>query len=139
MPRFLSNLFSSCCWIESRSLGTKLHGAFHLFVTTGTEFWVDSPGSQDQGAPLDPSASIGLFGQLLDLAFLFRIEVAQRIREPSCVRTWLCPKLPHRPYGWGLFGAMEFPGSKTESFCRSSPGDCKRGPTFSLEQAAAKC
>ena len=86
MPRFLSNLFSSCCWIESRSLGTKLHGAFHLFVTTGTEFWVDSPGSQDQGAPLDPSASIGLFGQLLDLAFLFRIEVAQRIREPSCVR-----------------------------------------------------
>ena len=86
MPRFLSNLFSSCCWIESRSLGTKLHGSFHLFVAAGTEFWVDSPGSQDQGAPLDPSASIGLFGQLLDLAFLFRIEVAQRIREPSCVR-----------------------------------------------------
>ena len=35
MPRFLSSLFSSCCWIES-------FGAFHLFVTTGTELWVDS-------------------------------------------------------------------------------------------------
>ena len=29
---------------------------------------------------------LGFSGQLLDLAFLFRIEVAQRIREPSCVR-----------------------------------------------------
>ena len=85
MPRFLSNLFSSCCWIESRSLGTKLHGSFHLFVAAGTEFWVDRPGSQDQGAPLDPFARLGFFSRFLSLAFLFRIQVAQGVDEVASI------------------------------------------------------
>ena len=42
-------------------------------------FWVDRPGAQDKGSPLDPFARLGLFGQLLDMAFLFGIQVAQGV------------------------------------------------------------
>ena len=57
-------------------------GSLHLFVATRTKFRVDRPGPQNQGAPLDPFARLGLFGQLLDLAFLLGIKVAQGIGEP---------------------------------------------------------
>ena len=31
---------------QGRSLGTKLHGPFHHFLTVGTQFRVDGPGTQ---------------------------------------------------------------------------------------------
>ena len=60
-------------------------GSFHLFLTAGTELWVNRPGAQDQSAPLDPFARPGFFGQLLDLAFLFGIQVAQGVGEVASV------------------------------------------------------
>ncbi len=66
-------------------------GSFHLFMAAGTEFWVDRPGAQDQGSPLDPFARLGLFGQLLDLAFLFRIEMAQGVGEVARIGDLVLP------------------------------------------------
>ena len=48
-------------------------------------FWVDRPGAQDKGSPLDPFARLGLFGQLLDMAFLFGIQVAQGVGEVASI------------------------------------------------------
>ena len=48
-------------------------------------FWVDRPGSQDQDAPLDPFARPGFFGQVLDLAFPFGIQVAQGVGEVASI------------------------------------------------------
>ncbi len=59
--------------------------SLHLFVATWTALGVDGPAPQDQGAPLHPFARLGLFGQLLDLAFLLGIEIAQCIGEVACV------------------------------------------------------
>ena len=60
-------------------------GSFHLFLTVGTQFRVDGPGTQDQSAPLDPFARFELFGQLLGLALLFRIQVAQGVGEVASI------------------------------------------------------
>ena len=60
-------------------------GPFHLFLTAGTQFRVDRPGAQDQGSPLDPFARFGFFGQLLGLALLFGIQVAQGVGEVASI------------------------------------------------------
>ena len=54
----------------------------------------DRPGAQDQSAPLDPFARPGFFGQVLDLAFPFGIQVAQGVGESANRRvgahSWSC-------------------------------------------------